>query len=336
MGYFLLGYGASGDHGSEERVRGICRVLPGKPEVYSHALEEDWHYGLAELAGLRRHLPGEPRRQIGPEDICLLASPGGGEGLRRGTCGVLWGWMPGETPSRRAAGQLGRLNAVLVSVPDAVDALRRAGVEKNVRLAPDPAFLVERRIRALNGAFRRETVGLCLSPAVCSFQRAEGLLYRSYCHLIRWILDNTPWQIALIPYCVRPGRDDRLLHRVLARQFVETGRILCRADGDCRELRGDISLCRCCVGTAGTLAGWSCGVPGLCIGASVRARGMARVLFGTAQETVVSVRSLRREEELTERFCGFLRQEDVLRRRLLGAGARYRQWAQQWRLENVI
>lgn len=336
MGYYLLGHGGSADHGSEDRIRGICRVLPEQPELYSASLEEDWRYGLGELAGLNRHLPGGAEKCIRPEDWRILLTPALGDRLTKGERALLWGWTPGaENLSRRLVRRLRKYHTVVVSDPESLELLRAAGLGKNVRLGPDPAFLVKRQLRCLQGAFRQDTMGLCFSPSVRRFEQRQGVLYHGYCHLIQWVLDNTDWQIALIPYCVKPGCNDELLLKVLERQFGKTGRILRRGDGDCRVLRGDLSMCRCCVGTAGVLAGWSCGVPGLCIGSSVRARNLSRTLHDTV-DTVVSVGSLRREEDLTVRFQAFLRREDVLRQRLERSVTRYRRWAMDWTWQDAV
>ncbi len=335
MGYYLLGHGGSADHGSEDRVRGICRVLPEQPELYSAALEEDWRYGLGELAGLNQHLPGGPEG-ISSEDWKVLLTPALGDRLTKGDRALLWGWTPGaENLSRRMIRRLRKFHSVVVTDPESVKLLCAAGLEKTVRLGPDPSFLVKRQLRGLHGAFRKETVGLCVSPAVRRFEQRQGVLYRGYCHLIQWVLEHTDWQVALIPYCVKPGCNDELLLKVLEQRFGKTGRILRRGDGDCRVLRGDLSMCRCCVGTAGALAGWSCGVPGLCIGSSVRARNLSRMLYETA-DPVVSVGSLRREEDLTVRFQAFLRREDMLRQRLERSVNQYHRWAMDWAWQDAV
>ena len=329
MDYFLQ-HSGSGDHSSEDRIRGLCRMLPQKPEIYTDVLEEDWHYGLGSLAGLTRNRPGLVERRVRRGDWLVTTQPRTAANLRGGVRSVLWGWTSvGEIGSRQAR-ELNRFYRVIVTEQYSMEQLRRAGVTRNVRLGPDPSFLVKRRLRPLNGAFRRDTVGLCISPVAGRLEKTEGLLFHSYCHLVRWILENTDRQIALIPYCVKFGRNDRLLHRALRDQFPGEDRILCRDDGDCRVLRGDLSMCCCCVGTAGVSAGWSCGVPGLCIGASSRVQGLAATLFGTVQDTVVRVASLKREDELTARFAEFMWREDALRRWLEVSLPRYRQWAEEW------
>jgi hypothetical protein len=85
------------------------------------------------------------------------------------------------------------------------------------------------------------------------------------------------------------------------------------------------------VGTAGVTAAWSCGVPGLCLGAGNRALGLADTLFGSSRETVVRVGQLRQEGDLTEQFRQFLRREETLRRWQEVSVPRYRHWAAQWK-----
>lgn len=330
MGYFLF-HGGSADHTSEERVRGICRLLPEVPEICSGAPEEDWRYGLGTVAPLTRNRPGFAARRLKWGDWCVTSRPDEAATLRPGIGAVLWGWEPAASLERPQLKQLRRFHRVVVTDAHSAAILRQSGLERNVTLGPDPSFLVSRQLRPLGGAFRQDTVGLCASAAVTRFENSGGLLYRSYCHLIRWILQNTDWQIALIPYCTKSGCNDRLLHRTLKRQFSQEERLLCREDGDCRVLRGDLSLCRCCIGTAGVPAAWSCGVPGLCVGASHRVMGLSGTLFGSRQEGVIPVKELKCEEDLTLRFRKFLRREETMRRWLEVSVPRYRQWAKEWR-----
>lgn len=332
MGYFLYGHGGSADHSSEDRIRGLCRLLPDKPELYSACPEEDWRYGLGRIAGLYRDLPGAMEEQIRTGDVLLSARPCNTDGLRRrGGRTVIWGWSVDTQALRKpVVRELSRCEAVVVTEKRSFDALCAAGLEKKARLGPDPAFLVERRIRPLRGAFRQDTVGLCFGAEICRYEGENGLLYRSYCRLIRYILEETSFQIALIPYCAKARCSDCVLFSALEQEFGNTGRIFRREDGDCRVLRGDLSLCRCCVGSAGAVAAWSCGVPALCLGAAPRALGLSRELFGGWQEAVVPIASLKREEELSRCFRCFLSREGAHRRRLEREAPLRRQQALSW------
>lgn len=329
MGYFLI-HGGSGDHTSEDRIRGICSVLPEQPEIFSAAPEEDWRYGLAELGALSRIRPGNMAHRMKLGDWCVTARPGAARDAGRRVRRMLWGWEPAGDISRKQAAELGRFHRIVVTDLRSRTLLIRAGLGRSVRLGPDPSFLVRRCLRPSEALLRGETVGLCVSASVAGFEVRSGLLYQSYCRLIRWILRNTSWQIALIPYCAKKGNDDQQLDLALVRQFAGEDRVIIRQDGSSQELRGDLSLCRCCVGTAGVPAAWSCGVPGLCIGDSRRVRSLSATLMGTSFAGVVRVDSLKAPEDLCHEFQRFLEKEDIMRHRLEVSVPRYRQWAKEW------
>ena len=329
MSYFLI-HNGSADHTSEDRVRGICSLLPEQPEIWSKTLEEDWRYGLAQIGVLSRNRPGAAQHRVRAGDWYITAHPQGAGELRSGVRRVLWGWEPsGPLPQHHAA-QLRRFHRIIVTDIRSKQYLRQAGIRQSVRLGPDPSFMVSKKLRPQLELFDRDTLGLCVSSSAASFETRPGLLFQCYCSLIRWVLNNTSWQIALIPYCASSGASDHPLHMALKCQFQKEDRLFLREDGDCRELRGDLSLCRCCVGTAGVPAAWSCGVPGLCIGASRRAQALSATLFGSRRDGVIRVSSLRRQEDLTARFREFLRREDAMRRWLELSVPRYRQWTAQW------
>jgi hypothetical protein len=329
MGYYLWGHTGSGDHADEDRIRGSCRLLAAPPALVSSNPEEELRYGLGELAGIHDRLPTPDSGSY-----CLTHRTDAADYLRKaGTRAVLWGWS-GAGMSRQLAKALSRFDTLVVSERQSLSALWDAGLTKKTRLGPDLSFLVERQLRPLQGGFRTDTVGLCLSADAARLEQEEGLLFHSYQRLIRYIMAETSFQVALIPYCARRGRNDTLLHIALERQFRGWGRVFCRKDGSCRVLRGDISLCRCVVGGAGAVAAWSCGVPALCIGATPRATGLAKELHSAWEDAVVPVSALREPEELTRRFRRFLRKEDRLRRELDAAVPLRRQQALAWSWED--
>lgn len=304
MGFYIFGHGGSGDHGCEDRLRGICSLLPQKPEIRSDHPEEDWRYGLGALGGVYRRGSGEEPK---PGDWCLdlrLTEKAPVSGVRR----IFWGSTMGPLDAHRLR-QLSQYEAVVVSESRSQKRLTEAGLS-NVVMAPEPAFLVKKQHRAAEEAFAHDTVGLCLT---CP-PSAGSLLYRCYRHLIRYILSETELHIALIPFSVKPGQNDLLLFRALTAPHLHTGRIHVRSDGESPLLRGDLSRCRCCVGGAGVLAAWSCGVPGLCLCATHRTLGLSEALFGTAEEAVYPWEQLDRDDRLTHRFRHLIKSEDYQRR----------------------
>jgi len=322
MAYFFYGHGGSGDHGSEDRIRGTCRLLPCRPEVLSLRPGEDWHYGLGRLADLTRLCCSG----IGPGDVCLAAHPEASVRLHGfGASTILWCWTPAD---RLTARQKRGLDAVVVMDLKSLNILKNWGIAGI--LGPDPAFLVDRKLRPLNGAFRRDTVGLCCSAAIRRYEAGDSLLYESYCGLIQYLLEQTQFDIALIPYCCQPARDDSILLSALHQRFSHSDRVFLRHDGPSPELRGDLSLCRFVIGSGGAVAAWSCGVPALCIGADPRAMALATDLFGTWRDTLQPVAWLKDPEDLTRAFRQFISREDLLRRQLAFAVPNRRQRSLSW------
>ena len=89
-------------------------------------------------------------------------------------------------------------------------------------------------------------------------------------------------------------------------------------DQNCMELKGIISRCRFFIGarTHATIAAYSTGVPTLVVGYSVKARGIARDLFGTEEGYVLPAHSLENENELLSAFRSLIRKEDSIRQTL--------------------
>lgn len=112
--------------------------------------------------------------------------------------------------------------------------------------------------------------------------------------------------------------DDRIPLRELYRKYQHTGRVVMVEDHNCMELKGIISQCSFFVGarTHATIAAYSTGVPTLVVGYSVKARGIARDLFGTEDGYVLPVQNLKEENELLTAFKCIMDHESDIRRML--------------------
>ncbi len=202
--------------------------------------------------------------------------------------------------------------------PITYDACRRAGLA-NVVYAPDSAFLLPcGTAPAVPGLMPENAVGINLSPLILQNEQTAGMTLKNYQALVRRILDTTSLQIALVPHVVWEGGDDRQPLAALYEQFRDTGRVFLVPDAGCRELKGLISRLRFFIGarTHATIAAYSTGVPTLVCGYSVKARGIARDLFGDSEGYVVPVQGLTREEELADAFSALFAREAELREHL--------------------
>lgn len=310
MGYILWGYKGSGDHGWEDWLRGLCRLLPQKPDVYSQCPQEDLKYGLGELCGLFSTQdapcglrPGDWWVDVAPRD-----RP---KGLGKGVNRMLFGWW-GDIPTGQTVRQLRRYDAVVVTERRSLGRLKHAGLGDRLQLRPEPGFLVAPAQRAAAIPIPPNTLGLSLSYP----PEAQPVLYESYCRLIEWILRETEYSIALIPFCVRQGENDLLLQQVLYRRFRTSGRVYLRKDGSSPLLKGDLAQCRCCIGFWGAVAAWSCGVPALCLLGAEKALGLSHDIWGSSYESVCPWQTLQDENTLTHRFIRFLETQQENQTRL--------------------
>lgn len=187
------------------------------------------------------------------------------------------------------------------------EAMKAKGIEQ-VSLFPDPAFLLERKDLPLPEGFQEgNTVGINVSPMVIGLEKEKGITLQNYIELMKYIIKNTDMQIALIPHVVWSHNDDRIPLQLLYDQFKDTGRVCLIGDHSAEELKGYIARCRFMVAarTHASIAAYSEQVPTLVVGYSVKARGIAKDLFGTDENYVIPVQNLKSINSLVEVF-GFL------------------------------
>ena len=101
------------------------------------------------------------------------------------------------------------------------------------------------------------------------------------------------------------------------KEYEKTGRVVFFEDHNCMELKGIISKCRFFVGarTHSTIAAYSMGIPTLVVGYSVKARGIARDLFGGEEGYVLPVQKLTRDK-LISAFKNIMIKEKEIQKKL--------------------
>lgn len=199
------------------------------------------------------------------------------------------------------------------------EALRSAGLEDRVRLCPDPAFLLEAKELPLpQGWAEGKMLGLNISPMIVENEKTPGITMENYKALIAHILETTDLHVALIPHVVWENNDDRKPIGELYSAFGQTGRVLKLEDASAPELKGYIARCRMFIGarTHATIAAYSSCVPTLAVGYSIKAQGIAKDLFGTADNYVLPVQRLAEKEDLIGAFEWLKGQENAMRRHL--------------------
>lgn len=196
------------------------------------------------------------------------------------------------------------------------NSLKKKGL-KRVSLFPDPAFQLNRIDLPLPKDFKDgNTVGINISPMIISYEKNEGSTFKNYVRLIEYILTSSDMNVALIPHVVWAHNDDRKPLLQLYEHFAYTGRVILLEDATSPELKGYIARCRFFVAarTHASIAAYSESVPTLVVGYSVKARGIARDIFGTEDNYVIPVQSLTKDNQLTEAFKYLYRHETDIKK----------------------
>lgn len=250
-----------------------------------------------------------------PEYILLVNRMLDKKGVRR----VLWGASvePSALDSRMIADLQGYFK-IWSRESLTHEAMQAHGLSQSL-LMPDPAFAMDSKETPFPSGFAEgNTVAINVSPMIIGYEKAAGMTMENYIRLIRFIIENTDMQVALIPHVVWSHNDDRKPLFALYEQFKNTGRVFmvdAEAKLNAEELKYIISKCRFLVAarTHASIAAYSTQVPTLVVGYSVKARGIARDIFGTEENYVLPVQSMTQPEELTNAFCWLMEHENTIR-----------------------
>lgn len=194
-------------------------------------------------------------------------------------------------------------------------AMREKGIQQ-VSLFPDPAFQLNRIDLPLpSGFIEKNTVGINISPMIIGHEKNQGITLNNYITLIQYLIDHTDMQIALIPHVVWKHNDDRQPLIEIYNHFKDSNRIILIEDHTAEELKGFIGRCRFMIParTHASIAAYSEQVPTLVVGYSVKARGIARDIFGNEEHYVIPVQSMQKENDLLNAFLWIYNHEKEIK-----------------------
>lgn len=239
---------------------------------------------------------------------------------KHGVKTVLWGCSiePDVVAQKSVAEDLARYDLIVARESITYEAVKL--VQKNTLLAPDPAFFMEPKECVVDARLETGTViGINASPHILTCESESGMAYENYKQLIQYLLSETDATIALIPHVVWASNDDRTVLQQLYNDFDQNPRLVLVEDHTAPELKFIISKCSFFVGarTHATIAAYSSCVPTLVVGYSVKARGIARDLFGTEEGYVLPVQELKNAAQLTEQFQFLYDRRTAIRQHLI-------------------
>ena len=240
---------------------------------------------------------------------------------RKGAKTVLWGCSiePSILNNKKIIADMKRYDLITVRESLSYNGLINAGIKNNVILCSDPAFQLEKiELPLPNNFIKNNTVGINVSPLIISCEQQEGITKENYIRLIEFIIQKTNMNVALIPHVVWNNNDDRKPLFELYKKFENTNRVCMNNDCNCMQLKGYIARCRFFIGarTHATIAAYSSCVPTLVVGYSIKAKGIAKDIFGTYENYVIPVQSFQKKDDLKNTFIWIYEHEKMIKEHL--------------------
>ncbi len=248
---------------------------------------------------------------------------------------MLWGCSvePDELPGELAE-HLSLFDAITVRESISYEAFVKCGLGDKAHLVADPAFLLEPEAVELPEGFEEgKLVGINLSPMILNYTEEREKVVESIYALINHILGTTDMNVVLVPHVRLPVTDDMDTLRPIYERYRESGRVLLLDDYSlsCRQLKGYISKCRFFIGarTHSIIAAYSTCVPALALGYSVKAKGIARDIFGTEENLVLPVQTFNDPASTVRGFDYLVEHEDEIRQKLEDVMPEYKENARK-------
>ena len=318
-------------------VEPLCDILQER-KIAEHFFAHVWYYAWRKIFRDPESFMRYRFREVMGKDLAPLYLSIGGDMYcyelskkeaitansafcRAGAKTVLWGCSlePELLKEPEVVEDMKRYALITPRESITTEALAAVGITENVKQFPDPAFALQPEKTKLPYGFQEEnTIGINISPMILRHESKEGITIENYRKLIDHILETSDCHIALIPHVMWKHNDDRLTIKELYGVYQGNDRVVQFPDMSCQKLKYVISKCRAFIGarTHSTIAAYSSGVPTLVVGYSVKARGIARDLFGTEEHYVLPVQTLSDSEELIEAYEWMMTRESEIRDRL--------------------
>lgn len=230
---------------------------------------------------------------------------------------VLWGCSIEEGLLRpEVIDDLKKYKLITVRESISREILNRNGIINTVVQCVDPAFVLEPEyISGYDYLLEDKTIGINLSPLMKSYDSYTNATYENFYTLIKYILEETNFNIMLIPHVRQPGNDDLEILKKLKKDFADKRVNLVSDDLNAMQLKYLISKCRMFIGcrTHATIAAYSTCVPTLAVGYSTKSKGICKDIFGNYDELLIDARNFTSGTDLQKKFSVFVKHENEYR-----------------------
>lgn len=258
---------------------------------------------------------------------------------KKGIKTVLWSCsVAKEKITEEMMEDLNRYSCIFARETITYNNLLQAGVnESKLCLMSDSAFVLPVEELDLPEGF--ENV-FAYNPSYTIYKAGKNII-KNRENMIEQVLQNTDLKIAFIPHVYSKDFGDVVVCRELYDKYKHTDRVFLFDDiYNCMQLKYIISKCRFLVAerTHASIAGYSTCVPTFVLGYSVKSEGIAKDIFGQAENYVYPVSELNDEDEYFNQIQYMLENEKIIKQRLQEFMPEYinRAWAAGEKLAKII
>ena len=164
---------------------------------------------------------------------------------------------------------------------------------------------------------KKRYIGINISPLVERKEIKTGIVRKNVKKMIEFILENTDYDVMLIPHVVTADNND---YELLSKYQLDfsNDRVILIEDQPCDMLKYYISKCDLMIAsrTHASIAAYSQCIPTVVIGYSVKSRGIAIDLFGTDENFVIAIDKIIKEECLLDAFMWLLKRKETIQKHL--------------------
>ena len=245
---------------------------------------------------------------------------------------VLWGCSVDDTHlSEGTIADLKKYALITARESLTIENLAKIGITDTVVACSDPAFTLDRQAVQWNDEILAtgNVIGVNVSDFMGYYNAYPDATYKNFYRLLEYLLKETDSYIAMIPHVRQKGNDDLEPIKKLAQELNNERILVVSEDYNCMQLKDIIARCKMFIGcrTHSTIAAYSTCVPTLVVGYSVKAKGIAKDIFGNYDDLLVDVRNFENDDDLLKKFLIFNEREAELRKYMQGMMPAYIQRA---------
>jgi polysaccharide pyruvyl transferase WcaK-like protein len=200
--------------------------------------------------------------------------------------------------------------------------LMNAGINKDVHIAPCPAFFMDSEKCELESIFHRgEVVGINAGFLAQGNEKYYDLMVKNTIELIKWILENTKLNIALIPHVNWSYESSdyytlKSIYDIFYKDSKDSSRIEIISEKRANQQKYVISMCKFMVAlrTHVAIPSIASQVPTLVTGYKVKSTGIIKDIFPNNFQVLVDVPSLRTDKDYINPFIWMLENENTIKK----------------------